>query len=132
MAGTWTQLKNAPSFPASTMLLLTDGTVMCQQSGSKNWFKLTPDAKGDYVNGTWSRLSAMPNAPLYLASAVLNDGRVFCAGGEYSNFVPGAGLLAAEIHDPLMDAWTVLSTLPGWAKFGDAPCCVLPDGRLLL
>jgi hypothetical protein len=132
MAGTWTQLKNAPSFPASTMLLLTDGTVMCQQSGAKNWFKLTPDAQGDYVNGTWSTLSAMPNAPLYFASAVLNDGRVFCAGGEYNNFVPGADLLAAEIYDPLVDTWTVLGTPPGWAKIGDAPCCVLPDGRLLL
>lgn len=30
MPGTWTPLVNQPTFPASTMLLLTDGTVMCQ------------------------------------------------------------------------------------------------------
>ena len=33
MPGTWTTLKNKPTFAASTMLLLIDGTVMCQDSG---------------------------------------------------------------------------------------------------
>jgi len=132
MAGTWTQLTNQPTFAASTMLLLTDGTVMCQQSGASNWWKLTPDDTGDYVNGTWNALSPMPNAPLYYASAVLRDGRVFCAGGEYNNFVPNADLLVAEIYDPLTNAWTTLGTPAGWDKIGDAPCCLLPNGRVLL
>ena len=37
MPGTWQPLANQPAFSASTMLLLTDGTVMCQDSGGTNW-----------------------------------------------------------------------------------------------
>ena len=33
--GTWTALTNQPTFNASTMLLLTDGTVMCQAEGAQ-------------------------------------------------------------------------------------------------
>ena len=44
MAGTWQPLANQPNFNASTMLLLTDGRVMCQDAGTANWHMLTPDA----------------------------------------------------------------------------------------
>ena len=49
MSGSWQPLKQQPTFFASTMLLLTDGTVMCQESGGRNWWRLTPDATGNYV-----------------------------------------------------------------------------------
>jgi hypothetical protein len=132
----WTPLTNQPAFQAGTMLLLTDGAVLCQDEGpsnggTANWWKLTPDAFGSYVNGGWSKLASGPNAPLYYASAVLRDGRVFVAGGEY-NAGASVDLLAAEIYDPVADTWTTLATPPGWTNIGDAPCCVLPDGRLLL
>jgi Kelch motif len=61
---------------------------------------------------------------------VLSDGRVFVAGGEYSDI--GEELNAAEIYDPVLDTWTSISTPPGWLSVGDAPCCVLADGRVLL
>lgn len=128
--GTWQALTNQPSFPASTMLLLTDGTVMCQESGGNKWWRLTPDSSGNYVNGTWSPLAQMKNTRLYFASAVLRDGRVFVAGGEYSD--GGSDLAAAEIFEPLLNYWTSVPPPPGWTEIGDAPCCVLPDGRLLL
>ncbi|HLB86013.1 MAG TPA: hypothetical protein VJK29_00025 [Terriglobales bacterium] len=128
--GTWQPLSNQPPFNASTMLLLTDGTVMSQESGGKNWWRLTPDASGSYVTGTWSPLAPMRNTRLYYASAVLRDGRVFVAGGEYSD--GGGELAAAEIFEPLFDYWTSVPPPPGWTAIGDAPCCVLPDGRLLL
>ena len=48
LPGTWTKLTNNPGFNASTMLLLLDGTVMCQQEGGLNWKKLTPDSSGSY------------------------------------------------------------------------------------
>ncbi len=130
MAGTWKALKNQPPFNASTMLLLTDGSVMVQEEAGKNWWRLSPDAKGDYMNGTWSTLSPMIHSREYFASAVLADGRVFVAGGEYSD--AGGDLNTAEIFDPVWDLWTSLPTPPGWTNIGDAPCCVLPDGRLLL
>ena len=60
--GTWASLKNQPGFNASTMLLLTDGTVMCHDEGpafggSPRWHKLTPNHHGNYIHGTWSALA---------------------------------------------------------------------------
>jgi len=130
MAGKWEPLLNQPKFAASTMLLLTDGTVMCQESGGKNWWRLTPDKFGSYVNGTWSPLAPMKNTRLYYASAVMSDGRVFVAGGEYSD--AGGDTNTAEIFDPLINKWTSIAGPPGWPNIGDAPCCVLPNGNILL
>jgi serine/threonine protein kinase len=97
LPGWWVKLSNNPGFDASTMLLLTDGTVMCQEQGGRNWKKLTPDAQGSYVNGTWSDLAPMNNTRRYYASAVLQDGRVFVSGGEYSD--AGAETNTVEIYD---------------------------------
>ncbi|MEA2888146.1 MAG: hypothetical protein QOD11_2506 [Bradyrhizobium sp.] len=138
MAGTWTPLTHQPTFSAGTMLLLTDGTVFCQNSNTNQWWKLTPDVSGNYVAGTWSPLAnsvpAPPYAqfgPLYFASAVLRDGRVFVAGGEY-NMGGGSDILAAEIYNPLTNSWTVLPTPAGWTQIGDAASCVFPDGRVMI
>ena len=130
MSGTWEPLANPPSFDASTMLLLTDGTIMCQAFGSVAWWKLTPDWSGSYVQGTWSSLAPMHHTRLYYASAVLADGRVLVAGGEYSD--AGNETNTVEIYDPVLDAWTEIDPPDGWDEIGDAACCVLPDGRVLL
>lgn len=130
MAGTWVSLVNQPPFKASTMLLLTDGNVLVQEEAGKNWWRFTPDAFGNYVNGTWQPLSPMKNTREYFASAVLADGRVFVAGGEYSD--GGSDVDTAEMYDPVWDWWTSLPTPAGWSNIGDAPCSVLPDGRLIL
>jgi hypothetical protein len=129
MAGTWQPLVNVPPFSASTMLLLTDGTAMCQAYDSRDWWKLTPDASGSYVNGTWTKLASMANSRLYYASAVLNDGRVIVAGGEYSD--GGHDFKGVEIYDPYLDSWSSIAG-PGWGNIGDAVSCLLEDGRLLL
>jgi hypothetical protein len=131
LSGTWIALANQPTFNAGTMLLLTDGTVLCQSSETTHWFRLTPDRFGNYIHGTWSAVADAPNAPLYFASAVLRDGRVFVAGGEY-NAGAQVDLLAAQIFDPVANTWTTIPTPPGWTHIGDAPSCVLPDGRVLL
>jgi len=134
MPGTWSVLSgsSAPSFNAGTMLLLTDGDVMCQVGNTPEWFKLTPDQSGSYVKGSWSPLANGLNSPLYCASAVLKDGRVFVAGGEYNGGNTAVDLLAAEIYDPVANHWTPIATPPGWTKLGDAPSCVLNDGRVLV
>lgn len=49
MASPWKKLNNTPPFSVDTMLLLTDGCVMCHELETPNWHKLAPDAKGDYV-----------------------------------------------------------------------------------
>ena len=130
LPGWWTQLANKPGFNASTMLLLTDGSVMCQEQGGKRWKKLTPDASGSYVNGTWSDLAPMHWTRRYYASAVLADGRVFISGGEYSD--AGSETNKTEIYEPTTDTWTEIAAPASWNRVGDAACAVLPDGRLLL
>jgi hypothetical protein len=72
------------------------------------------------------------NAPLFFASAVLGDGTVFVAGGEYNTGKGDADILTAQIYDPPSDTWTALTTPAGWSGIGDAASCVLADGRLLL
>ena len=130
LPGWWVKLANNPGFGASTMLLLSDGTVMCQEEGGVKWKKLTPDMYGSYVNGTWTDLAPMHWTRRYYASAVLSDGRVLVSGGEYSN--AGGWTDKTEIYDPLTDVWTEISPPPGWGSVGDAPCAVLADGRFLM
>jgi len=144
MAGKWKKLKNTPAFSVDTTLLLTDGSVMCHEYESSNWHKLVPDARGHYHSATWHPMTPLPanapvaqngplNEPLYFASAVLKDGRVFVAGGEYNvNFNAGIDLAAGAIYDPVADSWTSVAIPSAWSKIGDAPSCVLPDGEVLM
>src|SRR5689334_19796107 len=77
-AQTWTPLTHQPTFGASTALLLTDGRVLVQHIEAADYWSLTPDNTGSYLNGTWTKLASLPSGygPLYYASAVLRDGRV--------------------------------------------------------
>ena len=130
MAGTWQPLTNQPPFQACTMLLLTDGSVFVNgYQSTQNW-KLVPDSDGSYVNGTWLRLADMLTTRLYYASAVLADGRVFVAGGEYST--SGGDTKDVEVYDPVWNTWKAINAPAGWNNIGDAPCCMLADGRVLL
>lgn len=132
-AQTWEPLEHQPAFSASTALLLTDGTVMMHDTGSPNWWRLTPDAFGSYVKGTWTQLASLPSgyAPLYYASAVLADGRVVVMGGEYNFFIADWTNLGA-IYDPKANKWTSLPAPDGWSNIGDAQNAVLPNGKFLL
>ena len=86
-AQTLTPLVHQPPGGANLAFQLTDGTVMCQANSSQDWYKLTPDNTGSYVNGTWTRLASLQPGyiPDDFASAVLADGRVVITGGEYNN-----------------------------------------------
>ncbi len=117
------------------MVLLTDGSVLCRgddstAAGGRQWLRLTPSSTGTYVDGVWSVAAQSRNSRRYYASAVLANGAVLVAGGEESD--GGADLNAAELYDPKTDTWKTLPTPSGWTAIGDAPCCVLADGRVLL
>jgi|SRR5579884_1220225 len=137
----WQPLNNQPPMTkgASSMLLLTDGTVICHDTNyyqgglTGNWYKLTPDNTGSYVNGKWSKIASMPSqyGPLYFASAVLADGRVVVLGGE-DNVDGTSETSKAAIYDPIKDKWTSIQGPTGWNNIGDAQCCILSDGRFLL
>src|SRR5260370_26060353 len=81
-SGTWNPLTNLAPAGIGTMMLLSDGTVMAQEGGSQKWDKLTPNALGSYVKGTWSALAPMSTPRLYYGSEILPPGRIFLLGGE--------------------------------------------------
>ncbi len=130
-AQSWTPMPIPADFAPSTALLLTDGSVLVQNINSRSWFKLVPNQFGNYLGGTWFTVNPMKNARKYFASAVLEDGRVFVAGGEYAGGAAQVELDAVEIFNPTTGKWKSYPT-PGWGAIGDAPCAVLPNGTLLL
>jgi hypothetical protein len=130
---TWTPLLNQPPFAASNQLLLTDGTVIAHNGCAPDWWRLTSDSSGNYVNGTWSPIASLPAdyGPLYFASAVLADGRVIIEGGEY-NFCRAVWSNLGAIYDPLADSWTSVNPPAGWRTIGDAQATVLADGTFMV
>ena len=128
-AGTWTALAHAAPAGIGTMELLSDGTMIGTQG--KNWYKLTPDANGSYVNGTWSTMASMSLERLYDATNVLPDGRLLVLGGEYTgpNYTP-TSTNTGEIYNPVTNSWSSIPSFP-LSSFGDDPSMVLPDGRVL-
>jgi len=148
-ASSWQLLVNQPPVldyadcgPGSPVLL-TDGSVMLADNGCQDWWKLTPDQSGSYVNGTWTQLASLPDgySPLYHSTAVLPDGRVIIEGGEY-NFSGGVfhpiWTAQGAIYDPVANTWTLVAPPPffgGFGKFpqtiGDAQGVVLFDGTYM-
>lgn len=172
--GYWKALKNQPTFLTSydldgnfadpstpfpggayTPMLLTDGTIMFQNTGyfatSEIW-KLTPDEFGNYVNGTWSQLASLPvitasdgtvpYSPQSHASAVLPDGRVIFMGGEQNGSeFPYVFTSAGAIYDPILDYWTPVAPPPFFSSalgltppngIGDCASVILEDGTFML
>ena len=113
-------------------VLLTDGTVLVQDDGCQDWWKLTPDESGSYVNGTWSEIASTPAgySPLYHSSAVLPDGRLIIEGGEY-NFLHPVWTNMGAIYDPLADTWTSINPPDSWTTIGDAQSAVLSNGTYM-
>ncbi len=132
-AQTLKQLTNQPPDGAGVPFLLTDGTVMVQGNVGNDWWKLTPDRNGSYVNGTWSQLADLPSGyePYAFASATLADGRVVIVGGEY-NFGSFAFTNLGAVYDPKKNTWTNLPPPNGWAYIGDSPSALLPNGKFLV
>jgi hypothetical protein len=132
-AQTITRLKHQPPDGAILTFQITDGTVMAQGGGDSDWWKLTPDNTGSYVNGTWSKLASLPAGyvPDAFASAVLADGRLVIVGGEYNNGAFALTNLGA-VYDPAANTWTNLPPPTGWSYIGDSPSLVLPNGHLIV
>jgi hypothetical protein len=126
-------LKNQPPDGAIVGFLMTDGTVMYQGNAESDWWRLTPDKTGSYVNGTWKQMASLPSGyvPLYFAGSVLADGRLIIEGGEYLNNSFAFTNLGA-VYDPAKNVWTNQKPPKGWGFIGDSPSTVLPDGRFLL
>jgi hypothetical protein len=137
-SGTWTALTN--KFPGSTpdtSVMMTDGTLITHDGCTSNWYKLTPDSTGSYVNGTWSQIASMPSgyAPLYFASQVMPDAdsHVMVNGGEYNTTsCSSSWTKLGAIYDPPSNTWTAVTPPTGWGNIGDAQSVVLPGGSYML
>lgn len=137
----WTPLTNQPNFlvdGSANPILLMDGSVLVQDAGFPDWWKLTPDPYGSYANGTWTQIASLPASysPLYHSSAVLPDGRLIIEGGEYicdpSNFNCNAVWSnQGAIYDPVANTWTTVNPPAGWQTIGDAEGVVLANGTYM-
>ncbi len=111
----WAPLANLPpGGSVINLLLLSDGTVIAQSGDDgQHWFKLTPDAHGSYVNGTWTTLAPMSFPRIYFATNILQDGRVWLLGGEYTGPYFDANIApSGEIYDPVKDTWSPIAPYP--------------------
>ena len=143
-AGSWSKVTtNAPD-NVTLMLTLPDGTIMCHNAlpsgggyGNK-WFRLTPDATGNYTSGSWSTRGTASYTRLWFSSQVLNNDTVFVCGGEY-----GTGGDTAEVYHIGSDSWSTVTVPPdliytgpsGDAEnsgFRDSGSVVLPNGNVLI
>src|ERR1700744_4303920 len=99
--------------PGGTLITfqMTDGTVMGQSANNQGeWYKLTPDNTGSYVNGTWTKMASLPSGyrPYAFASAVLADGRLIIEGGEYNPDFDFSLTGLGAIYDPKANTWTAM------------------------
>src|ERR1043166_7451096 len=125
--GTWTNLKSGfpgPTGPES-MDLMTDGTVLMHSWCSVTWWRLTPDKKGNYVNGKWTQAASLSNyRPFFMSSQVLPDGRLIINGGEDDASPEGecapSWTNKGALYDNLSDKWVSVSPPAGWSSIGDA------------
>jgi len=132
--GTWSIVTNtAPDLNMGVMLLMTDGTVITHDLTGQNygtgWDKLTPDASGSYINGSWSQIGSMTNDRLFFASQVLPSGKVFVAGGEYGS---GNGPISGEIYNPVTDVWSATGGVVGAQNIYDGNSENLANGNILV
>jgi hypothetical protein len=135
-SGKWTDVGNLPSFTEYgpwEPQLLTDGTVLVGSAGTNQWYKLTPDKKGQYNDGTWTAIAQAPSTdcPLYYANQILTDGRMIENGGEY-NVCGNGESTAGALYDPVANSWTAVSPPSGWTEIGDADSIILPNGTYML
>src|SRR5579871_1751621 len=115
-AQSWTPLKNLAPCGITVTIQATDGRILAQcLDGVGTWVALTPDSTGSYVNGSWSFLAPMPTPRLYFADQMLQNGKLFIVGGEYS----GPGLpfqpnwsYTGNIYDPISNTWSTITPFP--------------------
>lgn len=137
-AGRLARLSSQPPDIMQMQWLMTDGSVLAQ-SGSQyqTFYRYVPDAKGNYEDGTWSKVGSLPAGykPSAFAAQVLADGRLAIIGGEYvekHNFPRFALTNLGAIYDPGTQTWKPLGHPQGWNWIGDSPSSMLADGRMLL
>jgi hypothetical protein len=124
--GYWTALSSQPSDGIGVCLLMSDGTVLAEGSSS-NWWRLTPDSSGHYINGSWSSRHSSTWGHQTGSSAVLQNGNVFVAGGEH-----GGNFASVELYYPVSDSWSVVTSSAYFGNIEDGNAMLLSNGQVLI
>jgi hypothetical protein len=139
---TWTDMTNfVPNGDGGQLaLLLSNGTLLVHGTNgnggvSADWYQVTPDSTGGYINGIWSQAASMNVGRLYFGSVVLPNGNVFVVGGEYATDGTFNGQQelshSAEIYNPATNTWTFTASDPQ-TYVGDEPTELLSNGNVLV
>ncbi|MGD0192738.1 MAG: hypothetical protein ABSD74_18520 [Rhizomicrobium sp.] len=133
-SGTWAEVTTFPGSGPDTSLLMMNGTVITHDLCTGQWYRLSPDASGNYADGTWSKIGAMPSGytPLYFASQVLPNGNVIMNGGEYNTGCQDDHTTKGAWYDAPKNKWYAVSPPTGWGTIGDAESMVLQSGTYML
>ncbi len=127
-----------PAVGIQLAFLATDGSIIGQGYSNSNWYRYTPDAFGNYANGSWSQIASLQTgySPSAFSSAVLPDGRLAIIGGEYNGNGSSPYQLQltnlGAIYDPVANTWTPLGHPSGWDYIGDSPNSVTADGKFFV
>jgi len=137
-AQSWTPLTNPAPAPVGPMLQLRDGRILFhedQGGNARNWWVLTPDASGSYVNGTWSSGGSMQAgyAPFFFGSQTLLDGKTLVVeGGEYNNGQAVWTTLGSRLtYSGNSFTWVSNAPPAGWSTIGDAQSVLLANGNYM-
>jgi hypothetical protein len=125
------------------MWLLTNGKIFMQTTngqGTDRWWIYSPDANGNYANGTVSQAAnPVDYNPVTFNGAVLHSGNILMIGGEqnYSDAgVESENTNKSELYNPTTNTWKEIAPPNNgegdWAKIGSPPFAELPDGRVLI
>jgi hypothetical protein len=127
----FTPLTNAAPVGLGSMFLLSNGQVLVD--GGTNsagtgeaYYTLSPDASGNYVDGTWTQVASSNYTRLYSGSAILKNGNLIVSGGEYGN-----GGAQAEIYNPVANTWTTTPQPNGGNSMSDDESTILPNGNYM-
>jgi hypothetical protein len=133
-SGTWTEVVGYPGSGPETSLVMMNGTVIVHEACSAQWYRLSPDANGNYTDGTWSKIGALPSGytPLYTASQVLPNGNVIQQGGEYNTGCQDDHTNKGALYNAKKDKWSSVTAPNGWSQIGDAESVVLQSGTYML
>ena len=141
-AAGWQPLIHQPPARVGAVLQLRDGRVLVHgesyvgPTGSANWYTLTPDSNGSYLNGQWGSGGTLPPGygPLWFGSQVLLDGKsVVIEGGEYnftSKIRTNLGAIATVVPHGAI-SWTPNTPPIGWSTIGNGPSIILPNGTYM-
>jgi hypothetical protein len=148
----------ALQLPNGDLMVHGSGTTTSEEDEpSADWYEITPDDTGSYVNGTWTTLASMNAARMDFSTDVLPNGQVLVVGGEFASdgkvtinnvkqysdsvelftpaYAPG-GSGSWEIMAPDPHVYNKI-VIPGYGSFtgslaGAQPSEVLPDGNVLV